>query len=129
VARAPFTSRSHAGAIGEQRGSIDGQPPISASLACASCVSASVPPNIARFRARSSASCAARLAKPSAAARDGRAKDVERAERELHAVALGPEQRVLRHATCSKLDARERMRRDDFDALGDGQSRHCRRAR
>ena len=54
---------------------------------------------------------------------DRRAKDVERAHRELEALALGAEQRVGRHAAAGELEARERMRRDHVDALGDRQAR------
>ena len=51
------------------------------------------------------------------------AKDVERAHRELEAVALAAEQRVRGKATCAELDAGERMRRDHGDALRDVHAR------
>ena len=82
-----------------------------------------MPPNIVRERACASASSSARRAKPSAAARDRGAEDVERAHRELEALALGAEQRVGRHAAAVELEPRQRMRRDHVDALGDRETR------
>ena len=91
--------------------------------ACVICRSPSGAPNSLRVAACSTVSCSARRAKPSAAA--------PTVERKMSSVAIAtlkpspgsPSRLRHRHAARRRTSARQRMRRDHLDALGDREAR------
>ena len=92
-------------------------------VACVICSSPSGAPNSLRVAARSTVSCKARRAKPSAAA-----PTVERNTSSVAIATLKPSPGLPRRLatgtrTPSKRKRRERMRRDHFDPLGHRQAR------
>jgi hypothetical protein len=76
-----------------------------------------------RWRTCASASRSALRANPSAAAATGSAKDIERSHRDLESLALASDPLRLGYATVAEAQRRERMRRNDVDALLDLQAR------
>ena len=96
---------------------------MSARWPCTICSSAIGAPNSCRSLARASAFVERAAGKAERRGADRRAEHVEHRHGDAEAVAGLADQRGGRHATPSKAQARQRMRRDDLEPLGDRQPR------
>ena len=111
------------GAVDEQRRRIDVERHLGDAAPAPFAGRTSGAPNNRRSRARLSASSSARRAKPSAAAPTVVRKTSSVAMAILKAFAWRADHRGRGDARILEPDARERMRRDHLDALGDGKAR------